>query len=63
MTDNDLEFLKQSIASLNDSCHELHAAAVAYGERMKRIEEREKEHRHAVLRAIQAYLEAFGAEG
>jgi hypothetical protein len=60
MADNlDPEFLKVSIASLNNSCHELHASVETLRETLREQAERERKHRQGVYRAIAAYLEAL----
>lgn len=60
MSDNekpiDMDFLKQSIASLNDSCHELHAIVQTQAKQMQINERRWERFRKAGTAALEAFL-------
>jgi hypothetical protein len=57
--DERLEFLRQSTESLHASCQELHATAVKHAEEYKRLDDRERRSRRAIMAAISAYLDAL----
>jgi prefoldin subunit 5 len=57
--DERLEFLRQSTESLHASCQELHAAVAKQAEEHKRLDDRERHARRAIMAAVSAYLDAL----